>query len=82
MWPLYVKTGMVEEVDIATTRNIGVSLTADDVANTVLSVVKNRHFGPHGVRQAVGLKARARMAATDFTPSWALREFNKFLSRS
>ena len=46
VWPLYVETGMLDDVDIATTRNVGVGLTADDVANTVLSIVNNRQFGP------------------------------------
>ena len=82
VWPLYVETGMLDDVDIATTRNVGVGLTADDVANTVLSIVNNRQFGPRAVHHGVGLKARALLAAHDLAPSFVLREFNKFVSRN
>jgi len=82
VWPLYVETGMLDDVDIATTRNIGVNLTADDVAKTVLSIVNNRQLGPRAVHHGVGLKARALLAASDVTPSFIMREFNKILSRN
>lgn len=58
VWPLFVETGMVYGVDIASTRNLGVSLTADDVADTILAVAESRPRLPHSVHRAVGRQAK------------------------
>jgi NADP-dependent 3-hydroxy acid dehydrogenase YdfG len=77
IWPLFVDTGMVDGVDIASTRNLGVSLTADDVAETILQVAESRPRLPHSVHRAVGRQAQGLMAVTSVAPGWLMREINK-----
>lgn len=82
VWPLFVDTGMVHGVDIASTRNLGVSLTADDVADTILAVAQSRPRLPHSVHRAVGRQAKGLMALTSVTPGWLVREINKRVAHS
>ncbi len=82
VWPLFVETGMVDGVDIASTRNLGVSLTADDVADTILAVAESRHRLPHSVHRAVGRQATGLMALASVTPGWLVREVNKRVAHS
>ncbi|MCX8561505.1 SDR family oxidoreductase [Mycolicibacterium mucogenicum] len=77
VWPLFVATDMVSGVDTKSTRALGVSLTAEDVADSVLKTVESKPLLPHGPHHAVGLQARAFMAISDFTPSWLMREVNR-----
>ncbi|WP_418002226.1 SDR family oxidoreductase [Mycobacterium sp. PDNC021] len=77
VWPLFVATDMVAGVDTSSTRALGVSLTADDVADSILKTIESRPRLPHGPHHAVGLQARALMAVADFVPSWVLREVNR-----
>ena len=77
VWPLFVATDMVTGVDTSSTRALGVSLTADDVADSILKTIESKPLLPQGVHRAVGLQARALMAIADFAPSWVMREVNK-----
>lgn len=77
VWPLFVDTGMVHGVDIASTRKLGVSLTADDVAESILRIVGERKRLPHSVHRGVGRQAKGLMALTDIAPGWLVREINK-----
>ncbi|OKH84683.1 short-chain dehydrogenase [Mycobacterium sp. ST-F2] len=77
VWPLFVATDMVTGVDTGSTRALGVSLTADDVADSILKTIESRPLLPQGVHHAVGLQARALMTVAEFVPSWVLREVNK-----
>ncbi|MGN6250781.1 MAG: SDR family oxidoreductase [Marmoricola sp.] len=79
LWPLFVDTGMVEGMDIGTTRSLGVRLTADDVADAVLAELRSRRR-PLGVHHAVGRQAKAMLASSEVTPSWLLRLANLRLS--
>ncbi len=82
VWPLFVETGMVDGVDIASTRNLGVSLTADDVADTILAVAESRLRLPHSVHRGVGREAKGLMALAGVTPGWLVREVNKRVTHS
>lgn len=64
-------------MDTGSTRALGVSLTADDVADSILKTIESRPLLPQGVHHAVGLQARALMTVAEFVPSWVLREVNK-----
>lgn len=78
VWPLFVDTGMVQGVDTASTRNLGVSLTADDVAETILSIARRSPSRlPHSIHHAVGRQAKGLMAITGVAPGWLVREVNK-----
>jgi NAD(P)-dependent dehydrogenase (short-subunit alcohol dehydrogenase family) len=82
VWPLFVDTGMVHGVDTASTRNLGVSLTADDVADTILNVAESSPRLPHSVHRAVGRQAKGLMAISGVAPAWFMREVNKRVTKS
>jgi NAD(P)-dependent dehydrogenase (short-subunit alcohol dehydrogenase family) len=81
LWPLFVATAMTHDLDIASTRSLGVRLTADDVAQAVLEAATTGHGLLGGVHRPVGLQARALFAAAELAPSWATRLVNRMLTR-
>lgn len=82
VWPLFVDTGMVSGVDTGSTRTMGVSLTADDVAESILKIARGRPRLPHGPHFAVGRQGKALMAVANIAPSWVAREINRRATRS
>lgn len=82
VWPLFVDTDMVDGVDTESTRTMGVSLTPDDVAETILKIAQRRPWLPHGPHFAVGNQAKALMTLAGIAPSWVLREINRRVTRS
>ncbi|MFC5730007.1 MULTISPECIES: SDR family oxidoreductase [Nocardioides] len=76
VWPLFVKTAMTSDMDIAASRSLGVRLTPQDVADEVYAVVRP-HRLPRAVHRAVGRQATALMAASAMTPGWLLRAINR-----
>ena len=79
LWPLFVQTAMTQGVDTASTRSLGIKLTADDVADEVLAAVKpGRHSSAH---RAVGRQARLMLASAGVTPSWLLRALNRRINQ-
>ena len=79
VWPLFVQTAMTNDMDIASTRSLGVRLTADDVAREVLDVV-GPHRLPQPVHRAVGAQAKVLMASSAVAPAWLLRRINGRIS--
>jgi short-subunit dehydrogenase len=77
VWPLFVDTGMVDGVDTGSTRTLGVSLTADDVAESIFDIAERRSRLPHGPHFAVGRQAKALMTLAGVVPAWVLREVNR-----
>ncbi|MCY1383483.1 hypothetical protein D9M69_716120 [compost metagenome] len=75
VWPLFVQTAMTSGMDIASTRSLGIRLTADDVAREVLDVV-GAHRLPQPVHRAVGTQAKALLASSGLAPAWVLRRIN------
>jgi NAD(P)-dependent dehydrogenase (short-subunit alcohol dehydrogenase family) len=80
VWPLFVRTAMTADMDIASTRTLGIRLTADDVAQEVLDVVRP-HRIPQPVHRAVGAQAKVLMASSGLAPAWLLRRINARISR-
>lgn len=77
LWPLFVDTGMVDGMDIGSTRSLGVHLSADDVADAVRASLERRSGRlPGSVHHAVGRQAKAMLTASGLAPSWALRWVN------
>lgn len=74
-------TGMVHGVDIASTRNLGVSLTADDVADIILAAAESQPR-LHSVHRAVGRQAKGRITLASVTPGWLVREVNRRVAHS
>jgi short-subunit dehydrogenase len=77
VWPLFVDTGMVDGVDTGSTRTLGVSLTAEDVAEAILKIAENRPRLPHGPHFAVGRQGKALMTFASVMPTWVLRAINR-----
>lgn len=77
VWPLFVDTDMVDGVDTGSTRTMGISLTVDDVAETILKIAQGRPRLPHGPHYAVGRQAKALMTIANIAPPWVLREVNR-----
>ncbi|OBK23209.1 short-chain dehydrogenase [Mycobacterium asiaticum] len=77
VWPLFVDTGMVQGVDTGSTRTMGVSLTADDVAKAIVKIAERRPRMPHGPHFGVGWQAKSLMAIAAVAPGWVLREINR-----
>jgi NADP-dependent 3-hydroxy acid dehydrogenase YdfG len=81
VWPLFVATDMVANVDTASTRSLGVSLTADDVAKEIVGLAERRSWLPlplpHGVHYPVGRQAKALFSLMGVTPGWINREINR-----
>ncbi|KAA1416905.1 SDR family oxidoreductase [Nocardioides humilatus] len=77
LWPLFVNTGMVDGMDIGSSRSLGVRLTAPDVADAILAAITApRRRLPRGVHRAVGRQAKTMLAASDMAPGWVLRAVN------
>ena len=65
VWPLFVKTKMVEGLSLQSIRSMGVRLTADDVANTIW---KAAHHRGHRVHWLVGAQTHAMYRAICLFP--------------
>lgn len=79
VWPLFVRTAMTEDMDIATVRRMGVHLTAQDVAEVVFDTATSRRAGP--VHRGVGRESQLMLAGSALSPSWLTRLVNKRLAR-
>jgi len=65
IWPLFVKTKMVDRLDLTAIRSMGVRLTADDVANTIWKAANHRG---HRVHWPVGAQTQAMYRAICLLP--------------
>ena len=85
MWPLFVDTAMIAGVETASTKSLGVNLSAEDVAQAILATVRDPgHWLSTLARSAhrpVGLQARALFSLAAVSPSWLLRVINGRISK-
>ncbi|PAY24134.1 short-chain dehydrogenase [Dietzia natronolimnaea] len=92
VWPLYVGTGMLEGVNTAGMRNMGVRLTEGDVAGEVSDLAEQTRRPPSGllgrirgavgraVHRPVGAQATAIYLASQVGPGRIIRLANKRLT--
>ncbi|MEX0429510.1 SDR family oxidoreductase [Nocardioides sp. DS6] len=80
LWPLFVDTAMTTDVDIASTRSLGIRLRPEDVAEEILRAATGGHGLLGGVHRAVGRQAQAMFAASGIAPSWLVRAVNRRLA--
>ncbi len=82
IWPLFVRTAMIDQLDKAqSVKNMGVKLTPQDVAATVLKAANYR--GPVAkVHWTVGLSTKALYQAVKIAPLWLTRQINQRLTRA
>ncbi|MGN2635294.1 SDR family oxidoreductase [Nocardia takedensis] len=81
VWPLFVATAMVDGVDTASTRSLGVHLTAEDVARGIHEITSRRGRLPR-VHYEIGARTKALALAAKYAPGWAVRTVNKYVSGS
>ncbi|RDH80529.1 short-chain dehydrogenase [Mycolicibacterium moriokaense] len=82
MWPLYVQTAMTHDVKTGTTESLGIRLSAQDVADAIVTAVD-----PSAARRLinqvhfpVGAQTKASALVSRFLPNWVLRAVNKRLA--
>ncbi|WP_099020993.1 SDR family oxidoreductase [Mycolicibacterium palauense] len=82
MWPLFVGTGMLSGVDTATTRSLGVHLSAEDVAGDIAAALEPSRLSRvlHQVHFPVGVQTKVVSAFSQVAPSWLSRAVNSRLS--
>lgn len=78
IWPLFVQTGMVKGMDIASVKSMGIRLTAEDVATAILSAVESRAATP--VHITVGWQTKIADWAAKLSPAWVNRAVNQWLA--
>ncbi len=83
LWPLFVRTGMLDGVRTGTTDSLGVRLTAPDVADAVWDAVHASRARRllHQVHFPVGRPARVMALGSRFSPAWLTRRINDRLAR-
>ncbi|MEI5674156.1 MULTISPECIES: SDR family oxidoreductase [unclassified Nocardioides] len=84
LWPLFVRTGMLDGVRTGTTDSLGIHLAAEDVAAAVLAAVDppRLHRLTRRVHVPVGRQAGAMLLGSRFSPAWLTRAINRRLAHS
>ena len=77
LWPIFVQTAMVDGLSLASIRSMGVSLTPNDVANTVWKAANHRG---HRVHWLVGAQTHGMYRAACFLPDRLYRALTAKLS--
>ncbi|MFJ9392790.1 SDR family oxidoreductase [Nocardioides sp. NPDC101246] len=85
VWPLWVKTALLDGNAASSHETLGIRLTVEDVADQVWEMAQPRK-GLRGrlpkVHTTVGLPARALSTAADLAPNLFVREVNRFITRA
>lgn len=76
LWPLFVDTAMLADVDIGTTRSLGVHLRPDDIAGAAWDAL-NRRSPTRRVHFPVGRQTKVIYHLSQVSPSWLTRLTNK-----
>lgn len=79
--PLFVQTAMVKDMDAGTIKNMGVTLTAEDVARQILKAVKVKNSIFTATHHPVGLKAELMFQLSKISPQFINRMSNLLLSK-
>lgn len=84
MWPLYVQTGMLDNVKTGTTESLGIRLTAQDIADAIVAATEPSRLRRliHQVHFPVGSQTKVLAAGSHFSPGWLTRLANKRLAHS
>lgn len=78
--PLFVQTGMVNNMNADSIKNMGVHLTPEDVSNTIFQAANHQSRFPK-VHWTVGASTRIFYAISGAAPDLLTRSINKFVSR-
>lgn len=80
VWPLYVKTAMLDDVRTTGTDRLGVRLTPEQVAHAIADVAERPRGPVARTHNPVGLQAKVLHAASQFSPVQLLRFVNAKLT--
>jgi NADP-dependent 3-hydroxy acid dehydrogenase YdfG len=83
IWPLYVQTAMTDGIHTGTTESLGISLTAQDVADAIVAALEPSRLSRavHQVHFPVGTQTRIMATSSRFLPAWLNRLLNKRLAQ-
>lgn len=81
VWPLFVRTGMLDGVSTGSTGSLGVHLAPSDVAESILQHTQKRPRTLPRVHYPVGRQAKILFSTAKFAPAWTLREVNRRIAR-
>lgn len=79
--PLFVQTTMVKNMDAGTIQNMGVHLTANDVANEIYKRVQVKDTIFTATHQGVGLKSKILFKLSGLSPQFINRLSNAYLAK-
>jgi NADP-dependent 3-hydroxy acid dehydrogenase YdfG len=84
IWPLYVQTAMTHGVSTGTTKSLGISLTAQDVADAIVAALEPSRLrrALRQVHYPVGTQTTFMMTSSRFIPAWLSRLLNKRLAQA
>lgn len=83
MLPLYVQTAMTDNISTGTTQSLGIRLTAQDIADSIVAAVEPSLLR-RAVRQVhypVGTQTKVLATGARFSPAWLTRLVNKRLAQ-
>lgn len=80
VWPLYVNTGMLENVSTDGTKRMGIRLTADDVAEAVVDCIDHKQGKITKVHFPAGLQAKLLYYASQVSAPFLNRFLNAKLT--
>ncbi|MCB0932242.1 MAG: SDR family oxidoreductase [Mycobacterium sp.] len=81
MWPLFVKTAMVDGLETGSTKSLGVHLTADDVAQAIYEATRPGRIRWPRVHFPVGRQTKVVAGLAQVMPNFAQRLLNKTVTR-
>ena len=79
--PLFVQTAMVKDMDAGTIQNMGVHLTAEDVAKEIFNRVQVKDSIFTSTHQGVGFKSKILFKLSGLTPQFINRLSNAYLAK-
>ncbi len=82
MWPLFVRTAMIDGLDANSAKRLGVRLTAEDVADEIYAATHLRHRGLPKVHFPVGRQAKVLAGMAQVSPQWMARLLNKTVTKT
>ena len=78
VWPLFVQTAMVSDMDAKSIKALGVQLTPQHVAAVILQVALYR--GRPKVHWPVGLQGKLFQQSSKYSPEWLNRMVNAYIA--
>ena len=82
MWPLFVATAMVDGLQTASSKTLGVHLSAQDVAEEIFSATHPGRTRLPKVHHPVGRQTKMFTGLAQVSPNWVQRLLNKTVTHS